>query len=197
MQSTAKARTLCSILAITLVACGSGESGTGVDSGAHAGAALDSGAVACDAGNVGDLGRRCSLSMPVQGGLAGTLNGEQGCGDGSSKGTGAFLAWNSTSLGGRVSAYFENGLPNQPGTFPLTSLNVRSTGANGGAESWTTPSGACTLSVSAVDIECQSVFQQLLHVVHGTGTCSQPAAPDSGTSAGPVTIGDFEFVHWL
>jgi hypothetical protein len=36
-----------------------------------------------------------------------------------------------------------------------------------------------------------------MQIVHGAGTCTQPAAPDSGTSAGPVTIGDFQFEHWL
>jgi hypothetical protein len=134
--------------------------------------------------------------MPVQGGLTGTLDGETGCGDGGGSGTNAFLAWDSSALGGRVTATFENGLPTQPGTYPLASLEI-SSAADGGAESWTAPAGACTITVASVDVECQAVFEQLMQIVHGTGTCAQPAAPDSGTSAGPVTIGDFQFEHWL
>jgi hypothetical protein len=206
MQPLTTVRTLCTLLAIPLVACGSSGSGSGAgtDSGADAGvgqdtgagAVLDAGNVPCDAGIAGDGGRRCSLSMPVQGGLTGTLNGDQGCGD-STGGISASLDWTSSSLGARVSASFTNGLPSQPGTYPLASLNIRSSSAGGGAQSWTAPSGACTITVSMVDIECQGVFGRLMTIVHGTGTCSQPAAPDSGTSAGPVTIADFQFEHWL
>ncbi|HEY8042520.1 MAG TPA: hypothetical protein VIF15_22115, partial [Polyangiaceae bacterium] len=184
-------RAMGSILAIALVACGSGSgTDTGGDSGADA-------IGACDAGVAGDVGRRCSLSMPVQGGLTGTLDGKTGCGDASGTGAGDFLSWDSSVLGGRVSANFANGLPDQPGTFPLTSLVIRAPGADGGAESWTAPSGACTLTVTSVDVECQAVFRQLMRVVTGTGTCSQPAAPDAGSSAAPITIGDFQVVHWL
>jgi hypothetical protein len=180
-----------SVTAVLLVACGSSGSPSGA--GADAGVGGDAGA-ACDAGSAADGGRRCSLTMPVQGGLTGTLDGETGCGDGS--GGAAFLAWDSSALGGRVSAYFESGLPTQPGTYPLSSLTIQST-ADGGTQSWTAPSGACTLTVTNVDVECQAVFQQLMQIVYGTGTCTQPAAPESGTTAAPVTIGDFQFVHWL
>jgi hypothetical protein len=134
--------------------------------------------------------------MPVQGGLTGTLDGETGCGAANGTATGASLTWDSSTLGGRVSASFANGLPMQPGTYPLTSLTIEAD-AEGGTASWTAPSGACTVVVTTDDIECQAVLGEELQVLTGTGTCTQPAAPDSGNGAAPITIGDFQFEHWL
>jgi hypothetical protein len=135
--------------------------------------------------------------MPVQGGLTGTLNGEAGCGDGSGTASGADLAWTSLSPAGRVTAYFQGGLPRRSGTYPLSSITIRATGPDGGAQTWTAPAGACTITVTMVDVECQSLFVRLMTIVYGTGTCNQPATADPGNTAGPVTIGDFQFEHLL
>jgi len=186
------------LVASFAAACGSssGGSATGTDGGQDSmgtGVTGDAGG-ACDAA---DAGRDCTLSMPVQGGLTGTLDGQTGCGTGSGAGSGGTMSWDSSVLGGRVTATFMGALPEQPGSYPLASLQIRSVESDGAATSWTAPSGACTITVTSVDIECQGVFRQYLHIVHGTGSCSQPAAPDMGTTAGPVMIGDFQFSHWL
>jgi hypothetical protein len=31
----------------------------------------------------------------------------------------------------------------------------------------------------------------------GTGTCSQPASPDAGNGAAAISVGAFQFEHWL
>jgi hypothetical protein len=197
------------ILAIRTIACGSGGSSSGSDAGSGGGSGGGSGSssgssggssggeagAACDAAGAGEAGRRCTLSMPVTGGLTGTLDGETGCGDGS--GADGSLTWDSMALGARVTANFETALPDQPGTYPLTSLEISVMGPDGGMESWTTPSGACSVTITMADIECQVAFETLLHVVYGTGTCSQPAAPDGGNASASVNVGDFQFEHWL
>jgi len=185
------------LVAAFAAACGSssGGSGTVTDAGQDSGMGVtgDAGG-ACDAA---DAGRDCTLTMPVQGGLTGALDGQSGCGTGSGSGSGGTLSWDSSVLGGRVTATFMGALPEQPGSYPLASLQIRSGESDGAASSWTAPSGACSITVTSVDVECQSAFRQYLHIVHGTGSCTQPAAPDTGTTAGPITIGDFQFSHWL
>jgi hypothetical protein len=133
--------------------------------------------------------------MPVSGGLSGTLDGEQGCGEGS--GTGGTLTWTGMTLDAHVTATFTGAIPATTGTFTLASLQVTTPGADGSGESWTAPSGACSITVTAVQTECQVAFHQWLSIVSGTGTCSQPAAPDSGNGAAAITIGSFQFSHWL
>src|SRR5579872_2992116 len=102
-------RALGASLAVAVVACGSsGSSGSNGSGEAGSAAGADSGDDAstigpgvgfeagtpCDASGIADAGRRCSLAMPVQGGLAGTLNGDVGCGDGTGT-MGAYLAFTS------------------------------------------------------------------------------------------------------
>lgn len=184
---------------LLVAACGStgggsgGATGVGHDGGGGTGVLGDGGA-ACDAA---DAGRDCSLSMPVQGGLAGTLDGQQGCGTGSGAGTGGNLSWTSSVLGGRVTATFTGAVPSQAGTYPLASLEIRATETDGAASTWTAPTGACSITVTSVDVECQGAFREYRHIVHGTGSCTQPAAPASGSSDAPITVGDFQFSHWL
>jgi hypothetical protein len=135
--------------------------------------------------------------MPVTGGLTGTLDGETGCGDGSGTATGGYIVWDSSALGARVTATFQGSLPSQSGSYTLASLQIQSSTTGGSTQSWKAPSGACVIQVDSVDVECQAVFDQNVQVLHGTGKCTQPAAPESGTSASAVTIGDFPFEHWL
>lgn len=191
-------RSMAAVLVTVLVAaCGSSSSGTtadgGVDTGIGMGPTGDAGA-ACDAA---DAGRDCSLSMPVTGGLSGTVDGQTGCGEGSGSSTGGTLSWTSSTLFARVVATFSTAVPTQPGSYPLASLQIRSSGGDGGIESWTAPQGACTITVTSVDVECQAAFRQYLHILRGTGTCTQPAAPDTGNGAPAITVGDFQFEHWL
>jgi hypothetical protein len=163
-----------------------------VDAGQGTSASGDAGAP-CDAAGAG---RDCSLSMPVQGGLTGTVDGQLGCGEGSGSGSGT-LSWTSSTLRARVTASFSTAVPTQPGNYPLASLQIRSTSTDGGVASWTAPAGACAITVTSVDVECQVAFRQYLRIVHGTGSCSQPAAPDTGTNAPAIMISDFQFSHWL
>ena len=174
------------------VACGS--SSSGVTSGSDAGytGPVGEAGTPCDAAGAG---RDCSLSMPVSGGLTGTLDGERGCGEGS--GTGGDLSWTGTMLGARVTATFTGAVPTTTGTFNLASLQISTTGTGGSDTSWTAPSGACSITVSSVQTECQIAFHRWTPIVSGTGTCSQSASPDSGNSAAAVTIGSFQFSHWL
>lgn len=176
------------------VACSSSSSGVTSDAGSdggYAGPVGEAGAP-CDAANAG---RDCSLSMPVSGGLTGTLDGERGCGEGS--GTGGDLSWTGTMLGARVTATFTGAVPTTTGTFTLASLQIRTAGADGSVASWTAPSGACSITVSSVQTECQIAFHRWTPIVSGTGTCNQPASADSGNGAAAVTIGPFQFSHWL
>jgi hypothetical protein len=53
------------------------------------------------------------------------------------------------------------------------------------------------IDVTSADLECQAVFGQLLQIVHGTGSCTQPATPETGNPGAPVMIRDFQFEHWL
>jgi hypothetical protein len=185
------------LVASFAAACGSSSGGSvtatdaGHDSGMGTGPTGDAGG-ACDAA---DAGRDCMLTMPVQGGLDGTLDGQVGCGTGS--GTGGTINWDSSVLGGRVTATFMGAIPEQPGSYVLASLQIRAAESDGAVSSWTAPSGACSITVNSVDVECQGAFREYLHILYGTGSCSQPAAPDTGTTAAPITIGDFQFSHWL
>jgi hypothetical protein len=190
-------RQLIAVLVASFVAaCGSSSGGSAAtDAGQDSGMGVtgDAGG-ACDAA---DAGRDCTLSMPVQGGLTGTLDGKTGCGTGSGLGSGGTMSWDSSVLGGRITATFMGALPMQSGSYPLASLQIRSVENDGATSSWTAPSGACSITVASVDVECQGVFRQYLHILHGSGSCTQPATPDTGTTAGPITIGDFQFSHWL
>ena len=191
------------LVAALAAACGSSSSGPGAspdsgsgtppDSGTGMGPTGDAGG-ACDAA---DAGRDCTLSMPVQGGLSGTLDGQTGCGTGSGTGGATTLSWTSSTLGGRVTANFMSPLIEQTGSYPLASLQIRTSQGDGAVSSWTAPAGACTITVTSVDVECQGAFREYLHIVHGTGSCTQPAAPDTGTTAAAITIADFQFSHWL
>jgi hypothetical protein len=176
------------------VACSSGSSGVTSDAGSDGGynGPVGEAGTPCDAANAG---RDCSLSMPASGGLTGTLDGEAGCGEGS--GTGGDLSWTGTTLGARVTATFTGAVPTATGTVTLASLQISTPGADGSVASWTAPSGTCSITLSSVQTECQSAFRKWSLIVSGTGTCNGPASPDSGNGAAPVTIGTFQFSHWL
>jgi hypothetical protein len=189
-------RYMTAMLAASLpAACGSGSSGSGAAPDSGTGTAPPGDADAgCDAA---DAGRDCTLSMPVRGGLTGTLDGQTGCGTASGVGGTSTMSWDSSVLGGHVTATFTGALPQQSGSYPLASLQIRSSESGAAASSWTAPSGACTITVTSVDVECQGVFRRYRQILHGTGSCTQPAAPDSGTTGGAITIGEFQFSHWL
>lgn len=218
------------VLASTTQACGSsssappgthgGSSSSGGGSGSGGGEGLDGGArmipgftgvVQCsqalDAGaaTYGD----CELSMPVSGGLSGTINvpetfvicGSSGSGS-ASMGVGE-IDWatgigQGTTVGATV--YFENGLPlDMTGTFPAH-VEVTESLSDGGTLQWVTPQGTCSIVIAGS--ECESPKgegpdggPQYARLLSGTGTCSQPAAPQTGNGAPPVTIGRFAFLQ--
>jgi len=164
-------------------------SNPGTDGGDYTGPVGEAG-TPCDAAGAG---RDCDLSMPVSGGLSGTLDGYAGC---SQSKTSVTEGWLGATLGTRVTAAFTDALPSTVGTYTLASLQI-TTGPDGSVQSWTAPSGACSITVTAVQTECQIAFQQWTLIASGTGTCSQPAAPDGSNGAAAVTIGSFQFSHWV
>jgi hypothetical protein len=59
---------------------------------------------------------------------------------------------------------------------------------------WTTPPGACTVTLDSN--VCWIDLGSTYYLISGTGTCSAPAMPDSDAGA-PVAIGDFSFAYTL
>lgn len=167
------------------------------------------GVVSCsqplDAGAGGAYGD-CQLSMPVSGGLSGTLdvpevavvcgssNGSTGVGE---------IDWatgigQSTTVGATV--FFDDGLPlDTTGTFPAH-VEIDESFSDGGVLQWMTPQGGCSIVIAGS--ECLSAGKspfdggtRYSRLLSGTGSCSQPAAPKTGTSAPPITIGNFAFLQ--
>ncbi|HEX8793072.1 MAG TPA: hypothetical protein VF765_19140 [Polyangiaceae bacterium] len=189
---------------------GGGSGGEGLDGGVRMIPGF-TGVVSCsqpvDAG-AGDVFGHCELSMPVSGGLSGTINVPEVaviCGSsGSTSGTGVGeIDWSTaigqgTTVGATV--FFDNGLPlDMTGTFPAH-VEIDESSSGGGMLQWVTPQGGCSIVIAGS--ECVSSpgkgvdgGPQYARILSGTGTCSQPAAPQSGTSGAPITIGTFAFLE--
>jgi hypothetical protein len=76
----------------------------------------------------------------------------------------------------RVVVSFSTPFPvDQLGTFSAAIEITEAAPSEGGILFWRTPVDACTIAVA------------------GTGRCSQPATPEPGTVAAPISIGDFAF----
>jgi hypothetical protein len=131
----------------------------------------------------------CALSMPVQGGLTGTLGGAS-CGESG----GSLLFWTSADLTGpTVDASFATTIASgQTGTLVVQQLQISSRDADGGEQRWQTPAAACSLYVTDNKSSPTDVFKNR-YILSGTGTCAQPAAPATGSPGPPVEIGDFTF----
>ena len=86
----------------------------------------------------------------------------------------------------------------QTGNVPVDSISI-SQSQNNATTSWTTPQGACTVSITSnVSDPDSSGFFKNRYSVSGTGSCSQPATADATTtSTGTVTIGAFTFTGFI
>jgi hypothetical protein len=198
---------LSSILSLGAVACSTASSsGVVADGGAAAGngggsckVAGFTGLVACDVTSDAGAPASCALSLPAQGGISGPLcegAGPTVCGSAHNDAGVNELDWTAKSPAGgghfdaNVVVTFEATVPvDQLGAFPATIEITQTLPNDGGHLAWKTPLGACTVNFAGS--VCLSKIQK--RVLSGTGTCSQPAAPETGTSAAAVSIGDFTF----
>jgi hypothetical protein len=139
----------------------------------------------------------------VQGGLQGTI--AVGifvvCGS-SSDGMGLnTIDWVGTAdVRAGVLVSFPQSVPlDQTGTFPVVITLTQAAPNDAGAITWVTPAGACSVTISGSVCNTHQIttktgsVERSARYVGGTGTCSQPAAHQSGPSAEPVTIGSFQF----
>jgi hypothetical protein len=204
---------------LPLLACSSSPSSTtthhggGFDGGLggdDGGIASFTGVVPCgqsnDAGIKGGAGQ-CALSMPVQGGISGTIHVPHivvSCGSGSNSSAISEIDWatdtgNDTSVS--VIVYFENPVSfDETGTFPAH-IELGQGSGDGGSVHWQTPAGACSIVIAGSicigpplgpDGGSAPMTERILS---GTGSCTRPAAPEMGNGAAPVTIGTFDFLE--
>ncbi len=163
-----------------------------------AGVFLCSIAAGCSSGSGVDAGGEiCGLSMPLSGGLSANL-GADGCGSAGNN----ILVFDDLAFGnGGGSTNVEITFPgsaipvDQTGTFSTT-IRLTHTLGDGGSESWSTPDAACSVTIAGSICSPTSVFSNR-RVLSGSGTCSQPAAPEMGTSAAAVTIGKFTYEGFI
>jgi len=101
-----------------------------------------------------------------------------------------------------VTATFTNPLPlDTTGSFPAT-LEIALSPLDAGKSAWQTPAGACSIDIAgSMCVEPHGTGPdggpRQERILSGTGTCSQPAAPESGTSGPAVTIGTFQFLETI
>jgi hypothetical protein len=206
------------LLAAVLVAaaCGTSTSSTSSHQGSGSGGGGDDGGIptftglvpcgqAYDAGTLAEA--ECALSMPVQGGISGSIQVPNLliiCGSGSDPQGISSLDWgtntgNNSSVS--VSATFESAVPfDQTGTFPAH-VEIGQGSGDGGQAQWQTPTGGCSFTIAGSICLTASVstldggsVTQTRRILSGTGTCAQPAAPQAGNGAAPITIGSFSFL---
>jgi hypothetical protein len=156
------------------------------------------GLVTCDAQDAAST-PWCAISMPVQGGIEGSLCEGKGvvvCGSGHDDTVWQTLDWYAMSPTGngkldtmiRV-AFVNPVLLDTLGTFPATIEVTQQLPNDAGKLAWQTPPGACSITLAGSVCSPKSKTWR----VSGTGSCSQSAAPETGTSE-PITIGSFTFI---
>jgi hypothetical protein len=183
-------RVLLPCLALT-VACTSSSGGTTTSSSGDGGAPPPNGT--CSTA-IYDGGIPCASRFPLQGGLSTTV-AATGCG---SENAATVLDWGnfdaSHGTGAGVSFHLTRVLlPGQTGPLAVDTVTVRELVGDAGIVSWTTPAGACTVTIETnVCMRNRDGKAYDLYFT-GSGTCTQPAAPQPGNTKAPVTIGDFTF----
>ncbi len=139
----------------------------------------------------------CFLSLPISGGITGTLEAN-GCGT-----IGDSLTWSELASlsGGGTSTRLTMvlGSPVEPlvtGPLDVTRLEIRTTepAPDGGDidREWSTPDGACTAALTSNVFDPTTVFENR-HVLEGNASCRAPAEPAEGNDRGAVTLGPFTF----
>jgi hypothetical protein len=151
-------------------------------------ACTDSGAGTGDGGAIG-----CGFSACLSGGLPYDFGPQAGCG-GVGLDTIYWFDQNPTITQTSFNLHLSSNMPiDQVGPLPVASVEItKGLGADGGMAAWKTPPGACTATIASSTCAPTTVFPRR-RILTGTGSCTQPAAPESGTSGTPVGIGDFVF----
>jgi hypothetical protein len=153
-----------------------------------------SGVIACtDSGSADAAGPACGFSACLSGGLPYDLGPQAGCGS-AGLDTLYWVDQNPTITQTSFNLHLSSNMPlDQVGPLPVASVEItKGLGADGGVAKWQTPPGACSATIASSTCAPTAVFPKA-RVLTGTGSCTQPAAPESGTSGAPVDIGDFVF----
>ncbi|MGH7270895.1 MAG: hypothetical protein ACREJ3_10740 [Polyangiaceae bacterium] len=193
-------------LGLVLVRCSSGASENqgppSDDSGSGHIAFVDpyGGATGCDGGVPIDPNLFCQISMPLGGGLSGTVTGtpQDNCGyyvnpqgtlASEIDGTGV-APWRDINVI-LTSAI----LPGRIGTFGSVAIQIQASAADGGGSIWKTPA-TCSLDLASNACGTGLASPVPYYVISGTGRCPDPAAfvaATPGLTDAGVTIGDFSF----
>jgi hypothetical protein len=154
--------------------------------------------IACTADGGVDAGdNSCGFSACLSGGLTEGFGPQTACGTIGQD----TLFWddeNPTTLQTSFTLHLSANVPlDQIGPLPVTAVEIKKgLGDDAGTAKWITPSGACSATVT--DSVCSPTFTfPHRRVLKGTGGCSQPAAPEPGTSGAPVDIGGFVFSGFI
>jgi len=153
------------------------------------------GASGCDGGYKG--GDQCGAEVLLHGGIDALFTG-QGCG--------ASTGSPSLSVNGVLDSRslefvitFPSGIdPGQVGVQPPATVEIAlfGGGTDAGQMLWITPPGACSVTFDS-NVCTPSVVPDS-YGISGTGSCSQPAAPQPGNSSSPVSISSFSFsTYWV
>jgi hypothetical protein len=150
------------------------------------------GLIGCDAGSP-MVSTQCAMSIPLTGGVSGTFSTVAACGS-----SVASLSWNlgaASGLGVGITFMGAAAPVDQLGTFPLERLDITQL-TDAGVLRWSAPPTACSVTIEGSICSPTMVFTHR-RVLSGTGTCLEPAAPQVGTTAPAITIGDFSFVGFI
>jgi hypothetical protein len=151
-------------------------------------------------GNGNNGASDCKIDMPLSGAVSTTMKDDPGCGTAGA----ANMLWTTgvfSSSGPQTTATigFASALKGgQTGNVAVDSISI-SQSQNNVTSSWSTPQGACTVSISSntSDPDSSGIFKNR-YSVSGSGSCSQAAVADP-TSANQktVTIGAFTFTGFI
>ena len=160
------------------------------------------GVIGCDGGGPA-VSTDCALTLPVTGAISGTFTGFSTCTTLPGlveAGLPEVVGWSNNSGSPQLfmSVSF-NPLspppPDQLGTFPLFQVELDQSNDASGFH-WSAPTCSITITGSVCS---PTIARPHRRVISGTGSCSQPAAPDPGIGGtdASVTIGDFSFVGFI
>jgi hypothetical protein len=163
------------------------------------GAAGDaSGVVTCAGGGVDAGDSVCGFSACLGGDLPYAFGPQAGCGTVGDD----TLYWadeQPTATQTDITLHLSSNVTvDQVGPLPLDKVEITrgGLGADGGLAAWITPSGACTATLVSSTCAPTTIFPTR-RILTGHGTCTQPAAPEPGTSLTAVTVGDFAFTGFI
>ena len=151
-------------------------------------------------GNNGNGASDCKIDMPLSGAVSTTIKDDPGCGTAGA----ANMLWTTglfSSSGPQTTATinFTNPLKGgQTGSAAVDSVSI-SQSQNNVSSSWSTPPGACTVSITSnmSDPDSSGIFKNR-YSVSGSGSCGQAAVADpSSSNQKTLTIGAFTFTGFI